>query len=165
MNGLHARSQHRFPRNPDESRHLGVGVGNLAIPPDHHDRGVAGVDQRFQLVALALHGRMLARQGLPLLRDRAQERRVVERGLDLPAQHDRPVEILLRVVPLLFVPEIQRADHAVADVQRHDHRRDAPSLLQQYALRARKPVHPDGASCADCLPRQPLVDGEDGLAR
>ena len=39
---------------------------------------------------------------------------------------------------LAFVPEIQRADHAVPDVQRHDHRRNALPFLQQDALSARQ---------------------------
>jgi len=61
-------------------------------------------------------------QGLALLRDRAQELGVVQRGLDLPAQNDRPVEVLLRVMALILVPEIERADHPVAHVQWDEHR-------------------------------------------
>src|SRR5438093_1117071 len=103
---------------------------------------------------------MLPRQGLALLRDGAQQLGVVQRGLDLPAQHDRPVEVLLGVMALAFVPEIQGADHAVPDVQRHDHRRDALPFLQQDALGARQRVHADRPPLANRLPRHPLFDGE-----
>ena len=66
--------------------------------------------------------RVLERQRFPLLRDGVEQRGVVERRLDLAPQHHGPVQVLFGVVPFLFVPEVQRADDAVAHVQRHDHR-------------------------------------------
>ena len=78
LQALQARPKHRFPGNAHERGHLGVRIGDPVIGPDQHDRGVARIDQRLQLVPLGLHGRMLPRQGLALLRDGAEQLGIVE---------------------------------------------------------------------------------------